>query len=392
MATRKKSRNGSLDEERLRELVETDTSPQAPPSKPHTRRGLLKMAGAALAGAAGAVAMKAVPAAAATGSAVLQGCHNFASLDAPTYLLMAGASPLSEAGAAFIGRSSTGLRGAGYYTSNRAAEIGVLGIAKGATQDATGEGTGVLGLSNQGVGVSGQASSGTGGLFYSATGYDAQLGFPVVGGTVGSGRLAMVGRGDIGGVAPSWAPAFQVTSTFHYTFAHELVRGNDGSIWASRFDASGVPNTKRWKRINAVRTDAADGTGNVFKPFRLADTRLLGPIKAAGNVTAYAVAGQGAGTSSIPPDAIAVMGNLTAAGYTGGGFLTIMPQGITVGVGMQYDPTHDPSSVNFITGQYAIANSFVCGLHNGQLQVYVGGPPLAGHSSHYIIDITAYMQ
>jgi len=85
---------------------------------------------------------------------------------------------------------------------------------------------------------------------------------------------------------------------------------------------------------------------------------------------------------------------LTAAAYTGGGFLTIMPQGLTTGTGQQYDPSHDPSSVNFIVGQGAIANSFVCGLNpsNGQLQVYVGGPPLPGHSSHFIVDITGYIQ
>ena len=82
------------------------------------------------------------------------------------------------------------------------------------------------------------------------------------------------------------------------------------------------------------------------------------------------------------------MGNLTAVSYTGAGFLAIMPAGITIGTGVgQYNPAADPSSLNFIVGQAAIANAFVCGLHNGQLQVYVGL-----HSSYFIVDVTAYLQ
>ena len=230
------------------------------------------------------------------------------------------------------------------------------------------------------------AGTGIGGFFVSGTGYDLQLGFPVIGGAVGSGRLAMVGRLDTGTVAPNIAPAFAVTSTGTFTFEHELIRGNDGSIWASRFSAAGT-NQSRWKRVNTVRTDSTDGLGTPFKPKRVIDTRS-GAIKAAGAAYAVTVAGVGTGTSNIPSDAVAVMGNLTAVNYTGSGFQTIMPAGIVVGTGVgQYNPGADPSSLNYILGQAAIANSFVSGLHLGQVQVYVGG-----HSSHFIIDITAYLQ
>ncbi len=94
----------------------------------------------------------------------------------------------------------------------------------------------------------------------------------------------------------------------------------------------------------------------------------------------FQIAGQGTGASSIPADAIAVLGNLTAAAYTGAGYLTIFPFGVA---------NPGTSSVNFITGQGAIANSFVCGLDpaTGKLSVYVGVS-----ASHYIIDITAYIQ
>jgi hypothetical protein len=245
-------------------------------------------------------------------------------------------------------------------------------------------------VSNAGIGVEGDSVSGTGGHFMSSTGYDALLGQAIVGSISdsqfhGSGRLAMVGRTDVGGVAPNITPFFVTHSTLFAGghFQHELVRGNDGSIWASTASMVGT-NQSRWKRVNAVRVDSSDGGGAPFKPKRVIDTRS-GAIKAAGTTTKVTVAGVGTGTSNIPSDAVAVIGNLTAVNYTGGGFLAIMPAGVA------FNPAADPSSVNFIVGQKAIANSFVVGLgagaDAGKVQVVV-----AGHSTHFIIDITGYMQ
>ena len=396
----KKSDNGQMDE--LRELVAENLGDVAQPKKTD-RRGMLRMAGAAVLGAAGVAALKVVPAAAASGNTMIVGCGNTASSN----------TTLTSSGGTIV-FSATGAQAIqGMGTSNNAStEIGVAGISKngvgtGVGGSALGSGTGVKGQSNTGSGVLGTATSGVGvtgtagaggigvdgaasdnrgGLFTSSTGYDVALGFPVIGGVVGSGRLGMVGRLDTGGSAPPISPAFAVTSTGSFTFEHELVRGNDSSIWASRFMASGTSQS-RWKRINAVRVDSSDGLGSPFKPKRVIDTRS-GAIKAVNSMTLVTVAGVGTGTSNIPADAVAVIGNLTAAAYTGGGFLAIMPGGIVKGTGAgQYNPLVDPSSVNFIVGQGAIANSFVCGLHSGQVQVYV-----AGHSSHFIIDITGYMQ
>lgn len=382
--------NGELEE--LRELVENSADVEvstAPATQ--SRRNLLKLAGAALAGAAGAAALRVIPAAASDGQAVLQGCFNFA--DSTTYLTgpTGGSGPLTTTGPAFAARASNGLRGAGYYASDRNQSIGVLGLSKNDINpfgindpNAPGPGTGVLGLIDSGVAIEGDANSGVGGRFLSNTGYDVQLG-ALAGdlGTVGSGRLAMLGRGDVGGTAPNWAPIFYVHSSLGVgpNFQHELVRGNDSSIWASRFDTSVAAARSKWKRINAVRVDAADGTGVPFTPVRLVDTRS-GAKPAKNSTIKYAVAGTGSGASSIPPDAIAVMGNLTAVGYAAGGFLTISPAGVTV----------TTSSVNFITGQTAIANSFIVGLGTGvnfgKVQVFVSN----NNASHYIIDITGYMQ
>jgi hypothetical protein len=388
VARKKVSANGNGEVDQLRDLIEQDDVAKGSRSSSHSRRGLLKIAGAALAGAAGTMALKAVPAAAFTGDPVLQGCINFATADADTILVMGntgGNTPTSSHGAAFKSQGGTGVKGAGYFTADHSQEIGLFGQSKGADGSgnlASSTGTGVLGASFAGIGVEGDSVSGTGGHFMSSTGYDASLGQAIVG-TIGdqefhgSGRLAMVGRTDVGGVAPNIAPFFVVhTSLFAGAhFQHELVRGNDGSIWASTAAQAGT-NQSRWKRINTLRVDTADGLGAAYKPFRRLDTRS-GARKAAGSTTVVSCAPSGTGASAIPADAIGVVGNLTATSYTGGGFLTIAPAGVTV----------NTSALNFQIGQASIANSFICGLSGGALQIKV-----AGHSTHILLDITGYFQ
>ncbi len=184
----------------------------------------------------------------------------------------------------------------------------------------------------------------------------------------GSGRMIQVAN-ITGGVG---APNF--TSKAGY---FEMVRAKDGAMWINR--GTGALKAS-WKRINAVRVDTADGTGAPFAPFRVYDSRS-GAKKGAGSTTTVVIAPSGTGASSIPSDAVAIIGNLTATQYTGTGFLAISPAGVSVGT----------SSVNFITGQAAIANGFVVGLgtgvNKGKVQVKV-----AGHSSHILIDITGYLQ
>jgi len=376
---------------------------------------MLRLAGAALVGAAGVAAVKIVPASAATGDNMIIGCSNTASSETDLTtssgdgLHVIGANGIqgtgtqggvketgvvgvskSGAGKGLAGSATTGIGVGGQATTGQGVKGQSTAGGIGVWGDSTTNGVGVEGTATgSGHGVFGAGAGGRGGLFTSTTGYDVQLGYPVPGGMVGSGRLGMVGRLDVGGVAPNFNPSFVTTTHGSAYFEHELVRGNDGSIWASRFDGSSASQT-RWKRINAVRLDSQDGLGSPYKPFRVIDTRTGGgAIKAAGTMNQVQVSGTGSGTSKIPADAVAVIGNLTAAAYTGGGWLSIMPGGIVQGTGPgQYNPASDPSSVNFQVGQGAIANSFVVGLGNGgKVQVYVGG-----HSSHFIIDITGYMQ
>jgi hypothetical protein len=336
------------------------------------RRNFLRMGAAAAAGALGWAAVKVVPAAAATGGYLVMGSPNTAAN--PTTLQ--NTAPLTPTGAPVLGVEDQNFSQALLTTALTAfgdtftGPLQALGAQTGNVDgfDAWAGGLGgppaspnsasvyaIFGFTDAGTGVVGESLTGIG--LYART----------------SGRLRQDPLSATG--TPNYSPNNM-----------EQVRDANGVLFIH--NAAGI-----WRRVNSVRTDTADGLGNPFKPLRVLDTRGTGsnPPKAPGSVTAITVAGSGTGASTIPGDAIAVTGNLTAAGYTGGGFLAIMPQGITIGTGAgQYNPAADPSSVNFITGQYAIANSFICGLNpgNGQLQVYLGGP----HTSHFIVDITGYIQ
>lgn len=311
------------------------------------RRGFLKLGAGAALGALGWAAATAVPASAADGGTLVLGSANQAEL--PTALAADSGNPVPVLSVAAQGTNwvngTTGnftgpLQGLGTTTPSA---DGVEGWASGTTA------AGVYGLTDSGYGVIGE--SGTGADFYAR----------------GSGRIMQNHR--VAGI-PNYVPGPEF----------EQVRDANGVLWIH--DSTGV-----WRRVNTTRVDTADGLGNAFKPFRRLDTRS-GAIKAAGTLTLVSIAGQGTGASAIPADAIAAVGNLTAVDYTGSGFLAIMPAGIPIGTSPgDYNPASDPSSVNFIVGQAAIANAFVCGLTAGVLQVYVGG-----HSTHFIVDITAYIQ
>jgi hypothetical protein len=306
--------------------------------KKSDRRGFLRLGAGAVLGALGMAASKALPAAAADGQNVILGTPNFAAIQTtiqgdvevvgPPIPVFAALS----AGTTFpgtVGLFTAPLQGHG--TSNPG-DDGVDGWAGGSS------GAGVYGLSDTGYGVIGESSGGI--AVYARS----------------SGRLRQ--DGPFAGM-PAHAPN-----------AFEQVRDSSGVLWIH--NAAGA-----WRRVNTVRVDAASGSGAPFTPFRLVDTR--GGSKPAANSThAYTAAGQGSGNSKIPSDAIAVLGNLTATQYSGGGFLTISPGGVTV----------NTSTVNFITGQSAIANSFVVGLSGGKLQVHVSN----NTACHFLVDITGYIQ
>jgi hypothetical protein len=314
---------------------------------PRSRRDLLKLGGVAALGAVGAVALRSTPAAATTGNNFVLGNANLA--ENPTTLAADGGTPPDQVLAAEASSFSSATLAATNTPSGTDPFFGALqglggaGVFEGVDGWASGPSSfGVYGFTDSGTGVVGESATGVG--LYARR----------------SGRIRQDPR-------PAGLPNYAPTTP-------EQVRDAAGVLWINN------PATGAWRRVNTVRMDAADGSGNPFKPYRALDTRG-GAIRAAGSFDVVPIAGTGAGLSAIPPDAVGVIGNLTAVAYSGQGWLAVMPEGAA------YDPAADPSSVNFITGQFAIANSFTCGLHNGQLQVYVGRS-----SSHFILDITAYVQ
>jgi hypothetical protein len=316
------------------------------PAAQRSRRDLLKLGGVAALGAVGAVALRSTPVSAANGGPVVLGAANNLA-ESPTIITADSLTPPAQVLAA----QSAGFNAALLASTNTPSGLNPFGGALQGLGGTNGEGVDGWASGSSSAGVYGFTDSGTGVIGESATGIGLWA--------RRSGRIRQDPRAA---GLPNYAPT-----------TPEQVRDASGVLWINSPIGT-------WRRVNTVRTDAADGSGNPFKPNRVIDTRGT-PIKAPGSFTIVPISGVGSGTSQIPADAIAVIGNLTAVAYTGAGFLAIMPEGVA------YNPASDPSSVNFITGQFAIANSFTCGLHNGQVQVY-----LNGSSSHFIIDITAYIQ
>jgi len=382
-----------------------------------TRRQLFKLAGAAAVGAAGAAALRAIPAAAYDGQPMTVGSvfleYNGTATGVITnifgYAYYGGIGVFAQS---FTGTASYAhsLVGDGLFAVGSSIATGVIGSG----------GTGVTGTGSNGPGVNAQTtatgsealfaytsaagsvaidahstqspaisalSNGTafspgiategysGGIwaFSSNSGAAGAAAIGYAGGPdlklAGSGRMVQVANIPGGVGAPNFTPGAGY---------FEMVRAKDGAMWINR--GTGALKAS-WKRVNAVRVDAADGSGAPFTPFRLVDTRP-GAKPPKNSTIKYVVAGAGSGLSKIPSDAVAVIGNLTATGYSGPGFLSISPAGVAV----------TTSSVNFITGQGAIANSFIVGLGTGadlgKVQVHVSN----NTACDYLIDITAYIQ
>jgi len=330
-------------QERLQRLEGQSSSVAIDDRDPRSRRDLLRLAGLGLAGAAGASLLTALPAAAANGGNLILGQANDASSD--TSLSLTGAADY-----AFKADATNG----GNLTSGTSRGLEAIGL---------GSGTGILAVS----------SSGQAGVFGSTSGPDIQLGGAQPTGAkapTGSGRLSQVLRSDTG----AGKPPFSVTSGFG-----EVVRGASAEVWIST--AGG------WRRQNTTRVDKADGSGAAFPPARVLDTRSAsgptgGAPLSAGSTTTITVAG----SNGIPSDAIGIVGNVTAAGYTGAGYLTIFPAGVT---------NPGTSSLNFGAGFAGSGwgNGFTVGLgtgaNAGKVSIYVSNN---GISTHVIMDITAYLQ
>jgi len=345
--------------------------------QPHSRRDFVKLAGAAVAGAAGGVLLGGVPAAAADGANVILGNTSGVVLNdaAHTTSLTATAAlgtptPLVK----IIGSGATlpqappngpDLEGALQVYS----KPGTPGATPTPAEAIDGYGPGGIG-----VGVLGASDVGYGVLGESGSGFDLSA--------FGTGRVFQFSITDNLGNPMAGPPGFTPAQPGAGFPGGEFVRDANSVLWASRASGAGVAG---WRRLNTLRVDAADGSNNFFQPARIIDTRNgtggATGARAANSTTTW---GPFPGTNGIPSDALGIVGNVTVTGFTGQGFLAVFPAGAA------FNPNTSPSTMNYSTN-WAWANAFTVGFgvgsNAGKISIYTGFI-----ATHVIVDVVAYIQ
>ena len=379
-----------------------------------SRRDWLKLAAAAAAGAAGSIVLRGVPAEAVNGQPVLLGNSTTNDAGTTTDIFPTTAtdpSPLFQATGQGVTTTTTVPPTANVNPNAPATQsiplIGAIGAGGSLPpigdppvndypgwapiQGVGGVATVVTSTGNQPV------SEGLNGFGFGSTGVgvsgDSDIGYGVVGGSggidiaaLGNGRIQQTNLLDADLTSPSTGsgPPSYVPNDF------EQARDANGILWLS--GAAGA-----WRRANTVRVDNMAGTGP-FAPIRVVDTRSGSPALNWGHPGPLAQNhsysfGPFTGTYGIPPDAIGIVGNLTAVGavgphqnnlptFGGQGYLTIYPAGVAQpGV----------SNLNFGGPTYAWANSFTvgfgAGVNRGMFTIFVFNVPV-----HVVVDVFAYVQ
>jgi hypothetical protein len=235
------------------------------------------------------------------------------------------------------------------------------------------EGVNGFGSGSIGIGVTGESDHGYG-VVGGSGGIDI--------GALGHGRVLQVSLPtDMLASPPAGPPKYNNPNDF------EQVRDSNGVLWLS-----GVSGT--WRRANTLRVDIPTGLG-AFTPARLLDTRnstgtagsfpALGPNQPLQPGVSY-IFGPFTNANGLPADAIGIVGNITAVGFTGAGYITIYPAGIAA------PPT---SSVNFAPPfqgsgwANACTVGFGTGANAGKISIRLSNN---GITSHVILDVTAYLQ
>jgi hypothetical protein len=307
---------------------------------------MLRLAGAAAAGAAVSAVARPLPAAAANGDSILIGTDGGATN-----------SGTSLTGYNYTGATSTGVVWkfqdgttwpassasypsvvGGWASSSGASRSGVYGYTQWADR------AGVVGL--------GAATGALGGLFQGTR-----------------AALNLVSSGTVGSVV---AAAHQ---------AGDVIRTSDGDLWYVA--ANGTPGTLR-KLAGA----ATAGAYHALAPGRVYDSRVPQPIQGAianGQDRTISIKDKrnvdtGAVTLAdfVPAGATAITANVTIVSQSGAGFLTVNPGGTT---------TVESSTINWSAGGQVAANGVTLTLDaNRQLTVVCGG----NGSTHFLLDVSGY--
>jgi hypothetical protein len=373
-----------------------------------SRRGFLRLAGAAAVGAtAAALASSSEPAAAITGGNMLIGQSNTATATNDTTVLFSPSAANLDDQTFMVQNFSLGA-----IAPPADHRVSVAGMTSGA-DGTNGVRTGVYGRTSSpallgGQGVFGGAGGSVDNPFASAfnfgvVGTGPADGYGVFGyNPVGTGAVGVLGRADqgIGVIASSstglsllvrdggriqqqlranGAPAVGSFSI------GEMIRDGLGDMYICT--ASGTPGT--WRKVTAQHPEFAGAGGSInllAHPIRLIDSRGLGaPITngivkfAPGAVLSAQVTGTVADLLSVPAGAKGILGNLTATEAAGNGFALVWPTG---------QPQPSTSNINFsLASNPAIANYFISALDTaGKMNVMTSAA-----ASHLIVDVFGFV-
>ncbi|MCU1398920.1 MAG: hypothetical protein JWN62_2029 [Acidimicrobiales bacterium] len=327
-----------------------------------SRRGMLKLAGAAAAGAvAVAVGGNALPAAAATNGPLLIGVGTNAPTAATDLTTLNGNfAALNDSGAS---AESPGVNGTIFaLNSSVAADTLLRGGVTGVGGAANGTSSGVLGtvlsVAKGPAGVSGFSDSSTVGLSAgvrakSTTGPAIQL-VPVAAGAPTTGTWS------VGALQPD------TTGRLFYC------------------TVSGTPGT--WVELTDVTTPVV--ALHIIDPVRVFDSRLALPSQgklSSGNNKVVSIKDARDTTTGgvlvadvVPVGAVAIVGNLTVTNTVGAGFLSVVPGDAT---------KFSASSINWFGTDQNLANGITAKIAaDRSVKVFCGG----GNATDFIIDVTGY--
>jgi len=340
-----------------------------------TRRGMLRLAGAAAVGGL-AAAVAAEPVAAADPNDLVLNTAGNAAISA-TGIAMTAGTPSFGLGCYESGygplNTDLGRPAAFGHANGTAFTVGVAGHQTGPA------GAGVLGLDTgsglAGVGVYGKTSNS------SATGVIGES--PSATGSLAADGRGLQGYGLAGALLLTPFSSTTPPSRSGDPFAlGTLETSSDGSVWFC-YEA-GSPG--KWRKL------AGPATGGAFHPItptRVYDSRAVAPtpgLLTAGNNRLVSVAdgrdnnGTVTTPNLVPAGATAVAANITVTGTTGaGGYLAVNPGGVTAVTA---------STINWFGAGQNLANGVTLTLNaTRQLTVVCGD---GGGSTHFIIDIAGY--
>jgi hypothetical protein len=325
-----------------------------------SRRGMLRLAGAAAAGTAAAVAANALPAAA-------------ADLDPLRVGELATTTPTTRLTTGLIYENSSRPQ-VSYLTASTDANIFVVRDNPSGT---------ILFNPSSSSYPSAVAGYGYTVLPHGVYGFTQNDGYGIVGNGAGAGSRGALMRGlkcNVELFSAGNAPASR-------TDAHakgELIEDVDGNLWVCV--VTGSPGT--WRKVAGPATA---GAFHAVTPFRVYDSRagqpLAGPIANGQNRSVSVADSRDLNTgvvitaNAVPAGATAISCNLTVVNTLGGGFLTINPGGVT---------TPGAASVNWTAAGQVLNNGIIAAINATSRQVTIVCGGGTGARTDVVLDVTGY--